>query len=376
MSEKKIRYRIRDVKSDNEILLKNEPGFRNGVLRIGNGASKWINLPEITGGSIEFQDDGEGNVIIVNSTTSSGGGGGTGGNTIQDLEANRIYVKDAQIGVVDYFEDNGGDELTAISGTFLNKEGFIRCTNSGLEVKINFNDDHFNDLNLPEVTLATQEWVQENISGLSDEVTLGQGFLEDVIMIGVGVSNTQTYPDPNAIWMEKGGLYVVDPDGACNTVYQYGSIYSDGAEYGITLNIPTDSPNEEETIATREWVQANAGGGSTIKIAEISLGYSSGNTSSRDGEAFYTSSNVFTTAQSNTEFKSKFPTLASLLSAYAPLKCFYNSEDGTLVGDLIMEYINDPYIPTISIIYPAGETFLKIEITGTDYQVNITNKEI
>ena len=47
MATKSVRFQLRDVKSDNEILLNKEPGIRNGVLKIGDGVNTWSNLNPI-----------------------------------------------------------------------------------------------------------------------------------------------------------------------------------------------------------------------------------------------------------------------------------------------------------------------------------------
>lgn len=44
MSEKKIRLRINDVADDNSILLKNELGYKNNQLKIGDNETKWTDL--------------------------------------------------------------------------------------------------------------------------------------------------------------------------------------------------------------------------------------------------------------------------------------------------------------------------------------------
>lgn len=45
MSEKKIRLRINDVADDNTILLKNELGYKNNQLKIGDNETNWTDLP-------------------------------------------------------------------------------------------------------------------------------------------------------------------------------------------------------------------------------------------------------------------------------------------------------------------------------------------
>ena len=63
MSEKRIRYRIRDVKNDSEILLKNEPGVKDGILKIGAGVNDWAQLKGCNGATPVFMIEG-GHLLI------------------------------------------------------------------------------------------------------------------------------------------------------------------------------------------------------------------------------------------------------------------------------------------------------------------------